>query len=219
MKGGGGSTVLLKAAASQDLIGWTEFLHGKISIDIEKIQDLHCTLSSCRITGSDWMKGMASHLMHASHSQWILRNFTLHDKQRGYLRLQQRKDLLRELDKLIDTPPEEIPEGSKYLLELDYSDLYNTTFERQSYWVLAMKAARRAGRRMKAQHTISRKLRRKRCRNLTDRPCRRAPCYDFTNEDKRMERELGLLPKHHKRTRTGVSDVTNQSNKRLRKPD
>jgi hypothetical protein len=85
MKGGGGSTVLLKAAASQDLIGWTEFLHGKISIDIEKIQDLHCTLSSCRITGSDWMKGMASHLMHASHSQWILRNFTLHYKQRGYL--------------------------------------------------------------------------------------------------------------------------------------
>ena len=72
------------------------------------------------------MKGMASHLMHASHSQWIFRNFTLHDKQRGSLRLQQRKDLLRELDKLIDTPPDEVTEESRYLLNLDYSDLYNT---------------------------------------------------------------------------------------------
>ena len=72
------------------------------------------------------MKGMASHLMHASHSQWIFCNFTLHDKQRGSLRLQQRKDLLRELDKLIDTPPDEVTEESRYLLKLDYSDLYNT---------------------------------------------------------------------------------------------
>jgi hypothetical protein len=182
-KGGGGSPGLIKAAASQDLIGWTEFLHGKISINIETIQDLHCTLSPCRITGSDWMKGLASHLMHASHSQWIFRNFTLHDKQRGYLRLQQRKDLLRELDKLIDTPPDEVPEGSRYLLELDYSDLYNASFERQSYWVLAMKAARRAGRRAQAHLQVSRKSRRSHSCNHKDRKNRRVLCYDFTNED------------------------------------
>ena len=163
------------------------------------MQDLHCTLSSCRITGLDWMKGLASHLMHASHNQWILRNFTLHDKHRGYLRLQPRKDLLRELDRLIDTPPEEVPEGSRYLLELDYSDLYNATFERQSYWVLAMKAARRAGRREKVRQQGPRKTRRP--HSLKDRTNRRAPCYDFTNDDTRMERDLGLLPKPNKRMR------------------
>jgi hypothetical protein len=145
-KGGGGLPGLIKVAASQDLIGWTEFLHGKISINIKTIQDLHCTLSPCHITGSEWMKGLASHLMHASHSQWIFRNFTLHDRQREYLQLQQCKDLLRELDKLIDTPPDEVPKGSRYLLELDYSDLYNKAlFEHQSYGVLAIKVAHRAG--------------------------------------------------------------------------
>ncbi len=128
------------------------------------------------------MKGLALHLMHASHNQWILRNFTLHNKQRGYLRLQQRKVLLRELDRLINTPPEEVPEGSKYLLELDYSDLYNASFERQSYWVLAMKAARRAGRRgKKACQQTPRKTRRP--HSLKDRANRRAPYYDFTNDD------------------------------------
>jgi hypothetical protein len=141
-KGGGGLPQLMTAAASQDLIGWTEFLQGKISVDIKSIQHIHCTLSPCRTTGSDWMKAMASHLMQASHCQLIFRNFTLHDKQRGYLCLQHCKDLLRELDKLIDTPSDDIPEESRYLLELDYSELYNAPLERQSYWVLAMKAAR-----------------------------------------------------------------------------
>jgi hypothetical protein len=83
--GGGASSQLMRAAASQDLIGWTKFLQGKISVKIEAIQHIHCALSPCRITGSDWMKEMASNLMHASHCQWIFQNFTLHDKQRGYL--------------------------------------------------------------------------------------------------------------------------------------
>jgi hypothetical protein len=60
------------------------------------------------------------------------------------LRLLQRRDLLWEVDSLLDTPPEVVAEGSRYLLHLDFSILYNTTFERQSYWVLATKAVRRA---------------------------------------------------------------------------
>ena len=34
----------------------------------------------------------------------------MHNKQRGYLCLKQCKDLIWELNKLIDTPPEEVPE-------------------------------------------------------------------------------------------------------------
>ena len=172
---------LIKAAASQDLIGRTEFLHGKISIDIETIQDLHCTLSPCRITGSDWMKGLASHLMQASHNQWIFRNFTLHNKQRGYLRLHQRKDLLRELDRLINTPSEEVLEGSRYLLGLNYSDLYNASLEHQSYWVVAMKAACRTGRRAKARQQAPWKTWQP--HSLKSRTNRQAPYDDFTNDD------------------------------------
>jgi hypothetical protein len=85
MAGGGGSLPLMIAAASQDLIGWTKFLHSKISVDIEAIQHIHCMLQPCRITGSDWMKAMSSHLMQASQYQWIFCNFMPHDRQRGYL--------------------------------------------------------------------------------------------------------------------------------------
>ncbi len=152
--------------------------------------------------------------MHALHCQWIFRNFTLHDKQWGYLQLKQRKDLLLELDKLIDTPPEDIPEDSRYLLELDYSTLYNATFERQTYWVLAMKAARQAGRRAL---TITKHRGRRRQGTLAN--IARRPRYDFTHDDTQMRLELGLQASNRRHPQPDANGIENPSNKRLRKPD
>jgi hypothetical protein len=142
---GGPASLVSTAAASQDLIGWVEFLHGKVSVEFRTIQDIQCALSSCRMTGEDWMKAFVLHLIQISHLHLIFQNFTLHNKQSGYLSLLKRATVLKEVDWLLDIAPEDIPAGSQYLLELDYSILYNASLERQSYWVLAMKAACRAG--------------------------------------------------------------------------
>ncbi len=188
MAGGGGLWQLMRAAASQDLIGWTEFLHCKISVNIKAIQHIHCTLRPCRITGSNWMKAMSSHLMQASHCKGIFCNFMLHDRQWGYLQLNQRRDLLCKLYTLIETPSDDIPKETRYLLELGYSTLYSTSFKRQSYWVLAMKTAHRAGRRTSA--SSKQKGQHKRCASTHNHQCK--PCYDFTHDDEQMRRELGL---------------------------
>ena len=87
------------------------------------------------------MKAFISHLLQISHSQWIFRNYTLHDKQRGYLRLRLRSKVLREIHELLETPPSEVPPESQYLLEIDHSAMYTASYEDQAYWVLAMKAA------------------------------------------------------------------------------
>jgi hypothetical protein len=61
-EGGFGSLDVRVAAVGQDLIGWTEFLHGKVSVEIASIQQLHCMSSpSCQLTGNDWMKAFISH--------------------------------------------------------------------------------------------------------------------------------------------------------------
>jgi hypothetical protein len=133
------------AVASQDTIGWVELLHGKVSVEITGSQEIHCTLSLCCMTGNDWMKHFIENLIQVLHSQWLYRNFTLHNKTRGYLHLQHRKEVLKEVDCLMDTNLDEIPQGSQYLLEMDFTSLFNASFEQQSYWVLAMKAVRRAG--------------------------------------------------------------------------
>jgi hypothetical protein len=79
-EGGPATPFVSSAASSQDLIGWVEFLHGKVSVEFRRIQDIHCALSSCRLTGEDWMKAFVSHLIQILHLQWIFQNFTLHDK-------------------------------------------------------------------------------------------------------------------------------------------
>jgi hypothetical protein len=140
-----GSNQIRGMAASQDMIGWVEFLHGKVSVKIAKIQEIHCTLSLCCMTGNNWMKHFIENLIQILHSQWLYRNFTLHDKTRGYLHLQGEKEVLKEVNHLMDTNPDEIPQGSQYLLEMDFTSLYNASFEQQSYKVLAMKAAQWAG--------------------------------------------------------------------------
>jgi hypothetical protein len=136
-----GSNQTREAAASQDVIGWVEFLHGKVSVAIVKIQKIPCKLSSCQMTSDDWMKHFIGRLLLISHLQWLYHNFTLHNKLRGYLHLQRWKEVLKKVDRLMDTNLDDIPQGSQYLLELDLTSLYNFSFKRQSYWVLAMKAA------------------------------------------------------------------------------
>jgi hypothetical protein len=47
------SKTFQEAAEGQDLIGWGEFLHGKVLIKIWKIQEAHCIITGTRINGAD----------------------------------------------------------------------------------------------------------------------------------------------------------------------
>jgi hypothetical protein len=166
------------------------------------------------MTGEDWMKVFVSNLIQILHSQWIFRNFTRHDKQRGYLSLLNRSSVLKEVDWLLDTAPEDIPAGRQYLLELDYSTLYNAPLEWQSYWVLAMSATCRAGKR---DATASGRIG---CaqRKLKAKRSLQKPTYDFSLEEARLQHELGITrPSKHK-SLTRQTNLDCASNKRLRKP-
>jgi len=204
------------AAVGQDLIGWTEFLHGKVSVEIAAIQNLHCmSFSSCRITGADWMKAFISHLIQISHSQLIFWNYTLHDKQRGYLHLHLRKEVLREIHDLLETPPSEVPPECQYLLELDHSAMYNASYEEQAYWVLALNAARRAGRR--AATSKCARGRSQRTRLAANRETRIR--YDFRALKDQMGYELRRQKPGRKWPHLTSVSASIGSNKRLRKPD
>ncbi len=102
-----GSNQIRGVATSQDTIAWVEFLHGKVSVEVAKIQKIHCALSLHRMTGDNWMKHFIANLIQVLHFQWLYRNFTLHDQMRGYLCLQRRKEVLKEGDCLMDKNPEE----------------------------------------------------------------------------------------------------------------
>jgi hypothetical protein len=138
-------------------------------------------------------------------------SFTLHDKQRGYLSLLKRATVLKEVDWLLDTAPEDILAGSQYLLELDYSALFNASLERQLYWVLAMKAARCAGK----QDATASKHRGRSQRKLWVKASTQKPRYNFSWEEAWLQQELKISRPSRRRSLTSQAGMNCASNKRL----
>jgi hypothetical protein len=158
------SNKMCALAESQDKIGWRNFKEGYISSHFYNIQQFHLLMSNNFLNGSDWTKQFISKLLQITHSQWIYRNISLHNRQQGYLRNKQLEDLLQEITKLSDLSPDKVPESCRFLLEVNFTDLTSSHLETQRYWTLAMNAAltarqleRKGGARIKQiRHRVNR---------------------------------------------------------------
>jgi hypothetical protein len=65
----------------------------------------------------------------------------LHDSQSWYLQLKDRIDLINKIDTLSNTPANEIPEESRFLLNIDINGLDDGDPNSQDYLVHAMVSA------------------------------------------------------------------------------
>jgi hypothetical protein len=63
------------------------------------------------------------------------------------IRQTERRELLLQIDRLIHVAPEDVPDESKFLLEVDFARLRQGDLTSQHYWVHAVKAAVVAGKR------------------------------------------------------------------------
>ena len=166
------SKAFQEAAETQDLIGWGEFLHGKVSIKLRRIQEAHCIISGTRINGADWMVQFVRQLVEISHAQWMYRNFTLHHYAKGYLRQRTEREIQREVGLLRNTRSSELPMECRYLLELPERPSLSTSSTHDAYWILALKAARAACFRKEREYaqksTRARSKQSKTSRNLLD---------------------------------------------------
>ena len=140
---------LLRLAVQQDVIGWDHMMEGKIAKLVASYQRTYLLTSASSLTAEDWMKKFITHLLHVTHGQWIYRNVSRHHAKHGLLQDLERQSLLREIDKYLSTAPEDVPEESRFLLEIDFQQIRTAATEKQSYWVHAMRAAIIAGRRVK----------------------------------------------------------------------
>ena len=120
-------------------------MEGCISMHFYYIQHYHLALLGSILNGTDWTKTLISKLLHITHSQWIYRNFALHDQRNGYLHNKSLKAVRVDIDKLAETPPEEVPADSRFLLEINFGDINRSHIEHQQYWIVAIQAAISAG--------------------------------------------------------------------------
>ncbi len=129
---------------SQDIIGWREFTEGHILSHFYEIQSFYLEMSSCYLNGEDWTKQFISKILQITHSQWIFRNISFHNKKNGYLRNKTADELLQHINSMSEVSPEELPESSRFLLEKTFSELSKHHLETQQYWTLAVDAALKA---------------------------------------------------------------------------
>ncbi len=116
-------------------------MEGCISTHFYFIQHYHLALLGSYLNGADWTKLLISKLLHITHSQWIYCNFTLHDKLCGYLHNKTLEDIHVTIEQLAEMSPDNIPEGSRFLLEMNFGNLTRSHIENQEYWIIALQAA------------------------------------------------------------------------------
>lgn len=208
-------------------------MEGRISKHFYSLQYLHLAVGGSYLNGDDWMKQLITRVLHITHSQWIYRNISLHDRTLGYLRQRDRMEVLKEIEVLADTNPDEVPEESRFLLEVDFDRLYRSTIENQQYWVVALKAAKVAGSRRAAQGRSARRISELRTARQSLRQRLGVPDVERqihlegrsteARRDARREAPLHthLIMSSFSRTRPHPASIVAslKSNKRLRKPD
>lgn len=220
-------------AASQDLIGWREFTEGHISTHFYAIQSFHLTMSSSYLNGESWTSQFISKLLQITHSQWIFRNFSLHDKSNGYLRHKKADDVLRLIHDLSEVAPEDVPEESRFLLEINFSELAHSHIKTQTYWTLAMDAAIKATALESARGARAKRMRRR----LNTKIASRAKLGITAVEQQIRKDGMHRTSCQHDAAQANISQLTTldrfvlkrphpasimeslKSNKRLRKPD
>jgi hypothetical protein len=131
-------------ATSQDLIRWRDFMEGHVSTHFYAIQTFHLAMSSSYLNREDWTKQFISKILQITHSQWIFWNISLHGKMYGYLHNKKANEIMQQINVLLDLAPEEVPEDSRFLLEINFSELSSYHLETQKYWTLAVDAALKA---------------------------------------------------------------------------
>ena len=135
-------------AISQDIIGWHNFMEGRISKHFYNIQCVHLAMSSSYLNGKDWTKQFIDRILRITHSQWIYRNVCMHDKKEGYLHHREMEEMKDKAEELAETNPADLPRESRYLLEMDGEETKNKTYNDLDYWIRAVEAAKTAGRRI-----------------------------------------------------------------------
>ena len=136
-----------KVGAAQDRIGWRHFTEGKIATPLKNLQALWLQTEPTRMTIDTWMRGLIEKLLALTHSQWIYRNITKHHHTNGTIKLEAKQDVMKEIERQLELGLNNLPPESKFLLEIDTTDLMSSEIESQQYWLFSIEAARAAGER------------------------------------------------------------------------
>ena len=78
------------------------------------------------------------------HGQWLYRNLVVHDAQTGLCQTRRKEEIQREIDRHLEAGWEGLLAEDQYSAEINLSDLETSSGEQQEYWLLAIRATKKA---------------------------------------------------------------------------
>ena len=133
-------------AKAQDSIGWRRFMEGMVCKEIRMIQTTYTSLSGSRMSAERWTEELITKLLEVTHGQWLYRNIQVHDKVAGTLATLRKEEIQMEIEEQQALGSDGLLDEDCHLGECNLGDLEDTSGIKETYWLLAIKAAREAGR-------------------------------------------------------------------------
>ena len=133
-----------RMAKGQDVIGWRRFLEGMVCNELGRLQYDYYLACGSRKTGKKWVQLLIVKLLEITHGQWLYRNIQVHYKRSGLLATNWKEEIQAEIETQQEIGFNGLLEEDAYLGECNLGDLEDTSGEEEQYWLLAVKAARKA---------------------------------------------------------------------------
>ena len=121
-------------------------MEGMVSKEFEQQHEATYQAGRSRLSGKAWVRHLVQRLLEFTHAHgiWIYRNALMRDNVSGLLASERKEELLKLIAEEQERGEDGLEEEDRWLLEVNLDDLETTSGKTQAYWLLAIKAARRA---------------------------------------------------------------------------
>ena len=127
---------------SQAHIGWRRTMEGMVSKTLLQLDRHEILVPNNHLSVNRWMTGLIRTLLEATHGVWIYRNITMHDSVSGMVATRGKEQLNKEIEQQIEQGGEGLAEEDRWMVEVNLDNLERSSGESESYWLLAIRAAR-----------------------------------------------------------------------------
>ena len=119
-------------------------MEGMLSVELVELQKYALVEAESRLTIDKWAQELVIRLLEITHGQWIYRNVMVHDRTAGEIVSKRKEAIRKALEDQLEIGEEGLEKEDKFLLEINLGDLGTSSEEDQTYWLLALEAAREA---------------------------------------------------------------------------
>ena len=119
-------------------------MEGMLLVELVELQKYALVEAKSWLRIDKWAQELVTRLLEITHGQWIYLNVMVHDPTAGELVSKCKEEIRKALEDQLEIGEEGLEEEDQFLLEINLEDLGTSSGEDQTYWLLALEAAREA---------------------------------------------------------------------------